>query len=99
MHKYALIYCAWPWVGVHIQSSFLTTECTTVIDREQRRHVTVPAYIHAEALSFAIAMICVTKSRTGNYDFSACARARGFPGSTMFRRTHTHRRVYRAITR
>ena len=24
-----------------------------------------------------IAVICVTKSRTGNYDFRACARARG----------------------
>ena len=48
---------------------------------------------------FAIAMICVTKSRTGNYDFRACARARGFPGSTRFGRTHTLRRVCRAITR
>ena len=38
-------------------------------------------------------MICVTKSRTGNYDFRACARARGFPGSTRFGRTHTLRRV------
>ena len=46
----------------------------------------------------AIAMICVTKSRTGNYDFRACARARGFPGSTVFGRTHTLRRVCRAIT-
>ena len=27
----------------------------------------------------AIAMICVTKSRTVNYDFRACARARGSP--------------------
>ena len=26
-----------------------------------------------------IAVICVTKSRTGNYDFRACARARGSP--------------------
>ena len=41
----------------------------------------------------------VTKSRTGNYDFRACARARGFPGSTVFGRTHTLRRVCRAITR
>ena len=32
----------------------------------------------------SIAMIYVTKSRTGNYDFRACARARGFPGSTLF---------------
>ena len=47
----------------------------------------------------AIAMICVTKSRTGNYDFRACARERGFPGSTRFGRTHTLRRVCRAITR
>ena len=31
-----------------------------------------------------IAMIYVTKSRTGNYDFRACARARGFPGSTVY---------------
>ena len=46
-----------------------------------------------------IAVICVTKSRTGNYDFRACARARGFPGSTVFGRTHTLRRVCRAITR
>ena len=46
-----------------------------------------------------IAMICVTKSRTGNYEFRACARARGFPGSTWFGRTHTLRRVCRAITR
>ena len=30
-----------------------------------------------------IAVICGTKSRTGNYDFRACARARGFPGSTF----------------
>ena len=29
-----------------------------------------------------IAVICVTKSRTGDYDFRACARARGFRGST-----------------
>ena len=28
-------------------------------------------------------MICVTKSRTGDYDFRACARARGFRGSTF----------------
>ena len=30
-----------------------------------------------------IAVICVTKSRTGDYDFRACARARGFRGSTF----------------
>ena len=29
----------------------------------------------------------------------ACVRARGFPGSTRFGRTHTLRRVCRAITR
>ena len=46
-----------------------------------------------------IAVIYVTKSRTGNYDFRACARARGFPGSTLFGRTHMLRRVCRAITR
>ena len=45
----------------------------------------------------SVAMICVTKGRTGNYDFRACARARGFPGSTRFGRTHTLRRVCRAI--
>ena len=50
-------------------------------------------------VSAAIAVICVTKSRTGNYDFRACARARGFPGSTVFGRTHILRRVCRAITR
>ena len=49
--------------------------------------------------SLAIAVICVTKSRTGNYDFRTCARAQGFPGSTVFGRTHTLRRVCRAITR
>ena len=32
---------------------------------------------------FPIAVICVTKSRTGDYDFRACARARGFCGSTF----------------
>ena len=32
---------------------------------------------------FRIAVICVTKSRTGDYDFRACARARGFRGSTF----------------
>ena len=37
----------------------------------------------------SIAMIDVTKSRTGNYDFCACARARGFPGRTLFGRTHS----------
>ena len=47
----------------------------------------------------SIAMICVTKSRTGNYDFRARARARDFPGSTRFGRTHTLCRVCRAITR
>ena len=47
----------------------------------------------------SIAVIDVTKSRTGNYDFCACARARGFPGRTLFGRTHTLRRVCRAITR
>ena len=31
----------------------------------------------------SIAVICVTKSRTGDYDFRACARARGFRGSTF----------------
>ena len=31
----------------------------------------------------AIAVICVTKNRTGDYDFRACARARGFRGSTF----------------
>ena len=30
-----------------------------------------------------IAVICVTKSRTGDYDFRACARARCFRGSTF----------------
>ena len=30
-----------------------------------------------------IAVICVTKSRTEDYDFRACARARGFRGSTF----------------
>ena len=30
-----------------------------------------------------IAVICVTKSRTGDYDFRACAHARGFRGSTF----------------
>ena len=33
-----------------------------------------------------IAVIDVTKSRTGNYDFCACVRARGFPGRTLFGR-------------
>ena len=33
--------------------------------------------------SLFIAVICVTKSRTGDYDFRACARARGFRGSTF----------------
>ena len=33
--------------------------------------------------SYSIAVICVTKSRTGDYDFRACARARGFRGSTF----------------
>ena len=51
------------------------------------------------ATTRSIAMIYVTKSRTGNYDFRACARARGFPGSTLFGRTHTLRHVCRAITR
>ena len=46
-----------------------------------------------------IAVTYVTKSRTVNYDFRACARARGFPGSTLFGRTHMLRRVCRAITR
>ena len=36
---------------------------------------------HSELTS--IAVICVTKSRTGDYDFRACARARGFRGSTF----------------
>ena len=49
--------------------------------------------------AFGIAVIYVTKSRTGNYDFRACARARGFPGSTLFGRTHMLHRVCRAITR
>ena len=44
-------------------------------------------------------VIDVTKSRTGNYDFCACARARCFPGRTLFGRTHTLRCVCRAITR
>ena len=50
-------------------------------------------------LFVSIAVIYVTKSRTGNYDFRACARALGFPGSTLFGRTHMLRRVCRAITR
>ena len=33
--------------------------------------------------TLCIAVICVTKSRTGDYDFRACARARGFRGSTF----------------
>ena len=46
----------------------------------------------------SIAMICVTKSRTGNYDFRACARARGFPSSSLQCLVgHTLRRVCRAI--
>ena len=48
---------------------------------------------------FSIAVIYVTKSRTGNYDFRACAHTWGFPGSTVFGRTHMLRRVCRAITR
>ena len=42
-----------------------------------------------------IAVICVTKSRTGDYDFRACARARRFRASTF----SVVRRVCRAITR
>ena len=57
------------------------------------------ATLERKCNSACIAMIYVTKSRTGNYDFRACARARGFPGSTLFGRTHTLRRVCRAITR
>ena len=34
-------------------------------------------------ITSSIAVICVTKSRTGDYDFRACARARGFRGSTF----------------
>ena len=56
-------------------------------------------YEGAKTRAKTIAVICVTKSRTGNYDFLVCARARGFPGSTVFGRTHTLRRVCRAITR
>ena len=41
-----------------------------------------------------IAMICVTKSRTGNYEFHTCARTRVFPGSTRFGRTHVCFAVY-----
>ena len=52
---------------------------------------------YSQCESESIALICVTKSRTGNYDFRACAL--GFPGSTVFGRTHTLRRVCRAITR
>ena len=33
--------------------------------------------------TLTIAVIRVTKSRTGDYDFRACARARGFRGSTF----------------
>ena len=38
-----------------------------------------------ESKNCPIAVICVTKSRTGDYDFRACARARarGFRGSTF----------------
>ena len=41
-------------------------------------------HIYYYLITCRIAMICVTKSRTGNYDFRGCARARGFPGSTRF---------------
>ena len=47
--------------------------------------------IASSGIGLSIAVICVTKSRTGNYDFRACACARGFPGSTVFGRTHTLR--------
>ena len=40
-------------------------------------------YIFMMHLLYGIAVICVTKSRTGDYDFRACARARGFRGSTF----------------
>ena len=62
------------------------------------RQVSVSSDGHRDTQSL-IAMIDVTKNRTGNYDFCACARARGFPGRTLFGRTHTLRRVCRAITR
>ena len=69
----------------------------TLTHTHARTHQTsqMRMFYHVQA---AIAMICVTKSRTGNYDFRACARARDFPGSTRFGRTHTLRRVCRAIT-
>ena len=55
--------------------------------------------LHEFPKELIIVMICVTKSRTGNYNFRACADARDFPGSTRFGRTHTLRCVCRAITR
>ena len=61
--------------------------------------VFAPSMFDNTSMQIAIAMICVTKSRTGNYDFRACARGRDFPGSTRFGRTLTLRRVCRAITR
>ena len=54
--------------------------------------------VHIKYGHIGIAMICATKSRTGNYDFRACARALGFPGSTRFGRTHTPRRVCRTLS-
>ena len=48
------------------------------IERHQHERIRSVILRVAQALAL-IAMISVTKSRTGNYDFRACARARGSP--------------------
>ena len=49
----------------------------------KQRDTTFVRVANPEQDAPTIAVICVTKSRTGDYDFRACARARGFRGSTF----------------
>ena len=76
----------------------LTCKCL-VLDLELDSFPIPRPRLQSCQVELVIAMICITKSRTGNHDFRACARARGFIGSTRFGRTHTLRRVCRAIMR
>ena len=54
-----------------MQTQFLINTCVTALI----------SIIDIFACYAVIAVICVTKSRTGDYDFRACAR--GFRGSTF----------------
>ena len=75
-----LIHCVLDHLGSRLlcQTEDETRISVTIINKDEISR-TSKSFCHPYS---SIATICVTKSRTGNYDFSVCVRARaraGFP--------------------